>query len=78
VGKTFGIKLKEKKFEIPGPGDYKTYHKDFPTKGHASIGNAKKTDLWISKSTKNLPGPACYDTKNGFVVKKVTIQLPLA
>ena len=51
MGKTFGIKLKEKKSEIPGPGDYKTYQKDFPTKGHGSIGNAKKVDLWVSKST---------------------------
>lgn len=74
AGPTFRHKTKVQINQNPGPADYKASVPKY--KAPASFVRASKPELFVSKSTQNLPGPASYEVKTGFVPKKVTIFLP--
>lgn len=66
----------KKKVEIsPGPQCYKiSRSSSFSARHSAVFGTTKKPELW--GPSKEMPSPAAYNVKPGFIPKKVTIFLP--
>lgn len=75
MGASFGPKHKPIKNLNPGPAQYDTVMGTVSPIRGGTISNAKKPQMWGSKTTV-VPGPACYNTDKGMVAKKVTIGLP--
>lgn len=61
---TFGSKLNEKYNKNPGPGTYDQSNSATKTKTVAFRIGSSTREEWVSKTARNMPGPANYSNEH--------------